>query len=86
MYGQTPFDPATYEVETKAKLATIATLCDIANEKKCSISFEGMSASPAIDRPAFPEANPGKELLGTLRFLAKLRKAAGAFLDNLPED
>lgn len=85
-YGEGEFDPAKYEQETKAKLATMDKLCDLANEKKCSVSFEGMSAHPVIDRPEIPQADPGKEVITLLRFLGKMRKAAAAFLDNLPEE
>lgn len=84
-YEQTDFDPAKYEAEATAKLATMAKLCDLANAQRCSVSLEGMTASPHLERQT-PPAEPARELLGTLRGLATLRRAVAAFLDNLPAD
>lgn len=86
MYGEKEFDPAKYEPEMAAKLATMGKLCDLANAAKCSVSLDGMTASPHLERPSFQAPDPTKELVGALRLFAKLRGAVAAFFDNLPAE
>lgn len=64
-------------------------LCDLANEKKCAVSLDGMSVHPErpLDLPRSPEQpSPGEEMTSALQFLGRFRKAVGAFFDNLPDE
>ena len=80
-YGE--FDPTKYPEEARSASCSRVFSLSAANAKKCAVSMDGMSVSPERSESKAPD--PGAEMVSALRFVGRLRKAVGAFFDNLPE-